>query len=81
MGSGGMVVLDETSCMVNTAQFFLEFAHRNRAANARRAGVGTKRMLEILQRITSGNGKEGDIELLEELRPVYSVATSLCDWE
>ena len=77
MGSGGMVVLDETSCMVNTAQFFLEFTQSESCGKCTPCRIGTKRMLEILQRITSGNGKEGDIELLEELGQ-YIRATSLC---
>jgi NADH:ubiquinone oxidoreductase subunit F (NADH-binding) len=77
MGSGGMVVLDETSCMVNTAQFFLEFTQSESCGKCTPCRIGTKRMLEILQRITSGNGKEGDIELLEELGQ-YIRSTSLC---
>jgi NADH:ubiquinone oxidoreductase subunit F (NADH-binding)/Pyruvate/2-oxoacid:ferredoxin oxidoreductase delta subunit len=77
MGSGGMVVLDETSCMVNTSQFFLEFTQAESCGKCTPCRIGTKRMLEILQRITSGNGKEGDIELLEELGQ-YIRATSLC---
>ncbi len=77
MGSGGMVVLDETSCMVNTAKFFLEFTQAESCGKCTPCRIGTKRMLEILERITSGNGKEGDIELLEELGH-YIRATSLC---
>jgi NADH:ubiquinone oxidoreductase subunit F (NADH-binding)/(2Fe-2S) ferredoxin len=77
MGSGGMVVLDETSCMVNTAQFFLEFTQSESCGKCTPCRIGTKRMLEILQRITSGTGKEGDIELLEELGQ-YIRAASLC---
>jgi NADH:ubiquinone oxidoreductase subunit F (NADH-binding)/(2Fe-2S) ferredoxin/Pyruvate/2-oxoacid:ferredoxin oxidoreductase delta subunit len=77
MGSGGMVVLDETSCMVNTAQFFLEFTQSESCGKCTPCRIGTKRMLEILRRITSGNGKEGDIELLEELGQ-YIRSTSLC---
>jgi NADH-quinone oxidoreductase subunit F len=77
MGSGGMVVLDETSCMVNTSQFFLEFTQAESCGKCTPCRIGTKRMLEILQRITSGNGREGDIELLEELGQ-YIRATSLC---
>ena len=77
MGSGGMVVLDETSCMVNTAKFFLEFTQAESCGKCTPCRIGTKRMLEILERITSGEGKEGDIELLEELAH-YIRATSLC---
>ncbi len=71
MGSGGMVVLDETSCMVNTAKFFLEFTQAESCGKCTPCRIGTKRMLEILERITSGKGREGDIELLEELGPLY----------
>jgi NADH-quinone oxidoreductase subunit F len=77
MGSGGMVVLDDTSCMVNTAKFFLEFTQAESCGKCIPCRIGTKRMLEILERITSGLGKEGDIELLEELGQ-YIRATSLC---
>jgi len=77
MGSGGMVVLDETSCMVNTAKFFLEFTQAESCGKCTPCRIGTKRMLEILERITSGKGKEGDIELLEELG-YYIRAASLC---
>jgi NADH:ubiquinone oxidoreductase subunit F (NADH-binding)/(2Fe-2S) ferredoxin/Pyruvate/2-oxoacid:ferredoxin oxidoreductase delta subunit len=77
MGSGGMVVLDETSCMVNTARFFLEFTQAESCGKCTPCRIGTKRMLEILERITSGNGKEGDIPLLEELGQ-YIRSASLC---
>ena len=77
MGSGGMVVLDETSCMVNTAKFFLEFTQSESCGKCTPCRIGTKRMLEILERITTGRGKEGDLELLEELGH-YIRATSLC---
>ncbi len=77
MGSGGMVVLDETNCMVNTAKFFLEFTQTESCGKCIPCRIGTKRLLEILDRITSGKGKEGDIELLEELSQDVK-ATSLC---
>jgi NADH:ubiquinone oxidoreductase subunit F (NADH-binding)/(2Fe-2S) ferredoxin/Pyruvate/2-oxoacid:ferredoxin oxidoreductase delta subunit len=77
MGSGGMVVLDETSCMVNTAKFFLEFTQAESCGKCTPCRIGTKRMLEILERITTGRGKDGDLELLEELGQ-YIRATSLC---
>jgi NADH:ubiquinone oxidoreductase subunit F (NADH-binding)/(2Fe-2S) ferredoxin/Pyruvate/2-oxoacid:ferredoxin oxidoreductase delta subunit len=77
MGSGGMVVLDETSCMVNTAKFFLEFTQAESCGKCTPCRIGTKRMLEILERITSGNGKEGDLALLEELGH-YIRSASLC---
>src|SRR3972149_335818 len=67
MGSGGMVVLDATDCMVNTARFFLEFSQAESCGKCTPCRVGTKRLLEILERVTSGKGKEADIELLEEI--------------
>lgn len=77
VGSGGMVVLDESDCMVNTAKFFLEFTQAESCGKCTPCRVGTKRLLEILVRITSGNGREGDIELLEELCH-YIKTSSLC---
>ena len=77
MGSGGMVVLDETDCMVNTAKFFLEFTQAESCGKCIPCRIGTKRLLEILNRVTSGKGKEGDVELLEELGQDIK-ATSLC---
>ncbi|MBM4128756.1 MAG: NADH-quinone oxidoreductase subunit F, partial [Nitrospira sp.] len=77
MGSGGMVVLDETDCMVDLAKFFLEFTEAESCGKCIPCRIGTKRMLEIVNRIVSGNSKEGDIELLEELGQ-YIRATSLC---
>lgn len=67
MGSGGMVVLDETDCMVNISKFFLEFTQSESCGKCVPCRIGTKRLLEILTRITEGEGKEGDIELLQEL--------------
>jgi NADH-quinone oxidoreductase subunit F len=67
MGSGGMVVMDETTCMVGMARFFLDFTRKESCGKCIHCRMGTKRMLEILTRITEGKGKEGDIELLEEL--------------
>ncbi len=67
MGSGGMVVMDESTCMVNTARFFLDFTSKESCGKCVPCRIGTKRMLEILSRIVDGEGKEGDIELLEEL--------------
>jgi NADH:ubiquinone oxidoreductase subunit F (NADH-binding) len=67
MGSGGMLVLDETDCMVNMARFFLEFTQSESCGKCTPCRVGTKRLLEILTRITHGEGKEGDIELLQDL--------------
>ena len=71
MGSGGMVVLDESTCMVGLAKFFLDFTAKESCGKCIHCRIGTKRMLEMLERITKGEGKEGDIELLEEL--CYSI--------
>ena len=71
MGSGGMVVMDETTCMVSMAQFFLDFTAKESCGKCIHCRIGTKRMLEILNRIVKGEGREGDIELLEEL--CYSI--------
>ena len=71
MGSGGMVVMDESTCMVGMAQFFLDFTTKESCGKCVHCRIGTKRMLEILNRIVKGEGKEGDIELLEEL--CYSI--------
>lgn len=67
MGSGGMVVMDETTCMVDMARFFLDFTQKESCGKCTFCRIGTKRMLEILTRITEGKGEEGDIEKLEEL--------------
>jgi NADH-quinone oxidoreductase subunit F len=67
MGSGGIVVMDETTCMVGMAQFFLDFTAKESCGKCVHCRIGTKRMLEILNRIVKGEGKDGDIELLEEL--------------
>lgn len=71
MGSGGMVVMDEDTCMVGMAKFFLDFTAKESCGKCIHCRIGTKRMLEMLERITKGEGKDGDIELLEEL--CYSV--------
>ena len=67
MGSGGMVVMDETTCMVGIAKFFLDFTTKESCGKCVHCRIGTKRLSEILERIVAGNGKDGDIELLEEL--------------
>ena len=71
MGSGGMVVMDEGTCMVGMAKFFLDFTAKESCGKCVHCRLGTKRMLEVLTRIVEGGGKPGDIELLEEL--CYSV--------
>ncbi|MEA5111999.1 NADP-reducing hydrogenase subunit HndC [bioreactor metagenome] len=77
MGSGGMVVMDETTCMIDVAKFFLDFTQKESCGKCTFCRIGTKRMLEILNRITEGEGRDGDIELLEEL--AYQIKdTSLC---
>ena len=77
MGSGGMVVMDETTCMVDMARFFLDFTCKESCGKCVPCRLGTKRMLEILTRITEGKGKDGDIELLENLANQIK-ASSLC---
>ena len=67
MGSGGMVVMDDTTCMVNIARFFLDFTARESCGKCVPCRIGTTRMKEILDRICEGKGQEGDIELLESL--------------
>ena len=77
MGSGGMVVMDETTCMVDVAKFFLDFTCKESCGKCTFCRMGTKRMLEILDSITNGHGKEGDLEKLEEL--AYQIKdNSLC---
>ncbi len=77
MGSGGLVVMDETTCMVDVARFFLDFTQRESCGKCTFCRVGTKRMLEILTAITEGEGKEGDIERLENLAALVK-NNSLC---
>ncbi len=77
MGSGGMVVMDETTCMIDVAKFFLDFTQKESCGKCTFCRIGTKRMLEILTRITEGKGEDGDIEKLEELS--YQIKdSSLC---
>ena len=67
MGSGGMVVMDESTCMVDVAKFFLDFTCKESCGKCTFCRLGTKRMLEILDRISNGKGEKGDLEKLEEL--------------
>lgn len=67
MGSGGLVVMDETSCMVDIARFFMEFTQDESCGKCTPCRVGTRRILEILERICDGKGRDGDIETLEYL--------------
>ena len=77
MGSGGMVVMDDTTCMVDMAKFFLTFTESESCGKCVPCRVGTKRMLEVLTRITEGKGKENDINLLIELGTNIKMS-SLC---
>jgi NADH:ubiquinone oxidoreductase subunit F (NADH-binding) len=77
MGSGGMVVMDEETCMVDIARFFLDFTVDESCGKCVPCREGTKRMLEILERIVAGKGEEGDIERLESLSETITSA-SLC---
>jgi NADH-quinone oxidoreductase subunit F len=77
MGSGGMVVMDDTTCMVDMARFFLNFTQDESCGKCTFCRIGTKRMLEILNRITQGKGEKGDIEKLEELSKKI-IKGSLC---
>jgi len=67
MGSGGMVVMDDTTCMVDMARFFLDFTCKESCGKCTHCRVGTKRMLETLERITAGEGQPGDVEKLQQL--------------
>ena len=67
MGSGGMVVMDEDNCMIDIARYFLNFTQSESCGKCTFCKIGTKRMLEILERITKGEGADGDVEKLEEL--------------
>jgi NADH-quinone oxidoreductase subunit F len=77
MGSGGMVVLDDTSCMVEMARYFLEFTQNESCGKCTFCRIGTLRMLEVLTRVTQGEGVEGDIEKMEKLA-VQIKEASLC---
>lgn len=77
MGSGGMIVMDTDTCMVDIARFFMEFTQDESCGKCTPCRVGTRRILEILERICNGDGREGDIETLEMLCRQIK-ATSLC---
>ena len=77
MGSGGMIVMDEDNCMVDIARFFLDFTVDESCGKCAPCRIGTRRMLEILERIVNGKGEEGDIEKLENLANTIK-ATALC---
>ncbi len=77
IGSGGLVVMDTKTCMVEVARFFMNFTQNESCGKCVPCREGTKRMLEILERIVAGNGQDGDIELLQELGEMIS-AMALC---
>ncbi|NWG03973.1 MAG: NADH-quinone oxidoreductase subunit NuoF [Syntrophaceae bacterium] len=77
MGSGGMIVMDDDTCMVDMARYFMDFCQDESCGKCTPCRVGTKRMLEILQRICKGEGRKGDIELLEDLA-LQIKDTALC---
>ncbi|HUV06623.1 MAG TPA: NADH-ubiquinone oxidoreductase-F iron-sulfur binding region domain-containing protein, partial [Spirochaetia bacterium] len=77
MGSGGMIIMDEDTCMVDMARFFLEFVQDESCGKCSPCRIGTKRMLEIVTRICEGNGEEGDIDRLVELGNIIK-DTALC---
>jgi len=77
MGSGGMIVLDEDSCMVDVAKFFLEFTMSESCGKCTPCREGTLRMYEILERITRGESREGDLDRLERLANLVK-KTALC---
>ena len=77
MGSGGLVVLDDTDCMVDIARYFLTFTQNEACGKCSFGRIGTKRMLEILEKITTGKGSEKDLEKLEELAH-WTKTGSLC---
>ena len=77
MGSGGMVVMDEDDCMVDIAKFFMKFTVDESCGKCTPCRIGNRRVLEILERITSGNGEMYDLDLLQELSEVIT-DTSLC---
>ena len=77
MGSGGLIVMDESTCMVDIAEFFLHFTVDESCGKCTACRIGTKRLLEMLEKITSGRGEDGDIEKLESLCH-YIKDNSLC---
>ena len=77
MGSGGLIVMDESTCMVDIAEFFLRFTVDESCGKCTACRIGTKRLLEMLEKITSGRGEDGDIEKLESLCH-YIKDNSLC---
>jgi len=77
MGSGGMVVLDEDACLVDVSRFFLDFTQKESCGKCTFCRIGTRHLLDILERLTEGQGREGDLELLQELSEEVRIG-SLC---
>jgi NADH-quinone oxidoreductase subunit F len=77
MGSGGLIIMDEGTCMVDMARYFLDFTQKESCGKCTPCRIGTRRMLEILTRICNGEGQEGDIEKLEEIARIVN-GGSLC---
>jgi len=77
MGSGGLVVIDNRTCLVDVARYFLEFTQKESCGKCTMCRIGTRRMLDILERICAGKGRRGDIDKLEELAHAVKVG-SLC---
>ncbi|MGM0366182.1 MAG: NADH-quinone oxidoreductase subunit NuoF [Actinomycetota bacterium] len=77
MGSGGMIVIDEDTCMANLARYFMDFIQDESCGQCVPCRIGTRRMLEILERITKGKGEDGDLQKLERLGAVIK-ESSLC---
>src|SRR5699024_6191418 len=77
MGSGGMIIMDEDTCMVDLAKFYLEFTADESCGKCTPCRIGTKRLLQLLTKITEGKGEEGDIEKIEELA-YHMQQSSLC---
>jgi NADH:ubiquinone oxidoreductase subunit F (NADH-binding) len=77
MGSGGLIVMDDETCMVDIAHYFLAFTQEESCGKCTPCRIGTKHMLEILEKIKMGKGEESDIGLLEDLAPIVK-NTSLC---
>ncbi len=77
MGSGGLIVMNEDTCMVDTARFFMDFIREESCGKCVACRIGTKRMLEILERITDGDGEEEDIDLLEQIGSTIQL-TAMC---
>ena len=77
MGSGGLIIMNEDTCMVDTARYFMDFIRDESCGKCAACRIGTKRMLEILERITQGDGEEGDVELLIELGETIQ-ETAMC---